>query len=422
MESNTGKRERLIERSKQNLNDSRKWQQTNSVDTTIIIVVVLMLAFGLVMLFSASMSDSIIESETGTSYLARQLVANVIGIGFMVWLSKFNLKIFDRLAFAAVVYMIGVILLFLTLFTRPINGARRWLSIPIFGTFQPSEFMKVAIVYIIACYESWLFKQRAAGRFQREAGLRGAIKDAGWDLLIPAGIVAIPVGIMSLQTHMSGIFIILIVSLATLLAAGLPWRSWLTATVIGISFIALFALFIFSIWDFLPEKITGRFGHVFTRIDIFTGDSNVTADELYQSNQAYIAIGSGGWTGVGLGQGKQKNRYLPEVHNDYIFSNIVEETGFIGGLVVIVLFLVFFLLGMRIAHKSSSVYAQIVATGISTLITLQAMLNVAVNVGAIPPTGISLPFFSYGGTSNMFFLIGIGLLLNVSKFGVREES
>ena len=99
----------------------------------------------------------------------------------------------------------------------------------------------------------------------------------------------------------------------------------------------------------------------------------------------------------------------------------MEETGFLGGLFVVVLFLIFFLLGMRIAYKASSVYGQIVAAGISTLITLQAFLNIAVNVGAIPPTGISLPFFSYGGTSNLFFLIGVGLILNVSKYGVRNR-
>lgn len=404
-----------------NSNNSSHWRSSIQIDAGIIIVVVLMLAFGLVMLFSASMSESITEGSSSTSYLVRQTAASLIGVGVMYILSRFNLKVFDKPIFAVIAYLVSLILLILTLFTDPINGARRWLSIPGFGTFQPSELTKVVTVYTIAVYESWLFKERASGKYARKTGLSGAIQDALLDIVVPVGFTLVPIAVMSMQTHMSGIIIILLVAFATLLAAGLPLRSWLVAAVIGLAVIAVGAAGIAAAWPILPDSITGRFGHVFTRLNIFMGDSSVTETDLYQSNQAFIAIGSGGLTGVGLGQGRQKNNYLPEVHNDYIFSSIVEETGFIGGLFVIIIFAAFFILGMRVAYKSSSVYAQIVATGISTLITLQAILNVAVNVGIVPPTGISLPFFSYGGTSNLFFLIGVGLLLNVSKYGVRNS-
>ena len=398
------------------------WQRPLHVDVGIVIVSVIMLAFGLVMLFSASMSYSLIESNTGTSYLIRQMLATSLGFFFMIALSKFSMKIFDHPIFATFVYMFSLILLVLTLFSAPQNGARRWLTIPVFGTFQPSEFTKVVIVYTIAVYQSWLIKQRAQGKFEREAGIRGAIKDAFLDILLPLLLVAMPVAIMSLQTHMSGIMIILLISFASLLAAGIPTRSWLTASFILIIIVAALALILVSIWSSLPESITGRFGHVFTRLEIFSDSETVSPDKVYQINQGLISLGSGGWFGVGLGRGKQKHKYLPEVHNDYIFSSIVEELGFVGGMFVLGLFIIFLILGYRVAYRSSSVYAQIVATGISSLVTLQAVLNVAVNVIAIPPTGISLPFFSYGGTSNLFFLIGVGLLLNVSKFGVRDAT
>ncbi len=388
-------------------------------DAGLIITVVLMLCFGLVMLFSASMSDSISRTSGGTSYLFRQLTANLLGVGFILLITKFNIKIFDRIQLAAFFYVLSLMLLFLTLFSTPINGARRWLSVPLFGSFQPSELHKVIMVYTLACYQSWLNKQRALGRWKRKRGFKGALFDAWLDILFPGVIIFLPLAIVLVQPHVSGVIIILVVSFVCLLAAGLRFRSWLVSGLIGLVLAAVLLGSLVTFREQLPEKLVSRFDHVVTRLEIFTGAEAATDDEYYQSRQSLIAIGSGGLTGVGLGQGKQKNNYLPEGHNDYIFSNLIEETGFIGGVVVLALFLLFFFLGLRVAFKASSVYSQIVAAGISSLITLQALLNIAVNVGAIPPTGISLPFFSYGGTSNMFFLIGVGLLFNVSKYGVR---
>jgi len=154
--------------------------------------------------------------------------------------------------------------------------------------------------------------------------------------------------------------------------------------------------------------------HIINRFQSFKGEIN---DTSYQPMQALIAIGSGGLSGVGLGMGVQKYNYLPEAHNDYVFAIICEELGFIGALLVLSLFLVYFWRGSTIARRATNQYGRIVANGFATLITLQALLSMAVNLYIIPATGVSLPFFSYGGTSNLFFMIGIGLLLNVSKFG-----
>lgn len=401
--------------------DDNQWLQNQHVDLAIVVVVSLMLASGLVMLFSASMSHSIAEIGSGTFYFLRQVLATVLGVIVMFVLSRFNIKVFDKPLFALIAYTVSLLLLTLTLLSDPINNARRWITIPGFGAFQPSELTKVVLVYTIAVYESWLAKQRAAHIITRAPGVKGALKDAWYDIGIPVLLLILPSVIMVMQPHFSGIIILALVAFTALLASGLSKRSWITGVIVGIILVAIALTALFFLEPVLPENISSKFAHVTTRLEIFSGSDAATEAELYQSKQALIAIGSGGLTGVGLGQGKQKTNYLPEVHNDYIFSSIVEETGFLGGLFVVVLFLIFFLLGMRIAYKASSVYGQIVATGISTLITLQAFLNIAVNVGAIPPTGISLPFFSYGGTSNLFFLIGVGLILNVSKYGVRNR-
>ncbi len=395
------------------------------VDAGIVIVLVLMLCFGLVMLFSASMSASISQDGGGTSYLVRQLSANILGVIAIFFLTKFNIKAFDRPQIAAFFYFLSILLLFLTYFSEPINNAQRWLKIPLFGNFQPSELTKIVVVYTVACYHSHLNKLRAVGRFPRGKGFKGAMKDAWLDLILPMLILLLPMLIVLFQPHFSGFGILLMIAVVSLIAAGVPLRSWLIsialALIISAAGLGIFAASEPLIPEEYKEQYTNLFAHVETRINIFQDSEDVSEAAVYQSRQSRIAIGSGGLTGVGLGQGKQKNNYLPEGHNDYIFSNIVEEIGLIGGIAVMALFLIFFILGLRITFRASSVYGQIVAGGITTLITVQALLNLAVNVGVIPPTGISLPFFSYGGTSNLFFLIGIGLLLNVSKYGMRKR-
>lgn len=399
-------------------------EEPQRVDAGIVIVTVLMLCFGLVMLFSASMMESIAEEGVGTSYLQRQLIANVLGIAIIFALTRFSMKRVDIKGFAVFAYVLCTILLFMCYFFEPFNNARRWIrGVPFFGSFQPSELMKVVMVYCMAVYQSELNKKRAAGEgvYARRGGFKGSMQAAFFDIILPMLIALVPILLVLFQPHLSGALILLATVLICLLAAGLPFKSWLISGVIGlITGTGLFGIYT-VLKPFLSLNLQDYFAHVITRLNIFSKSKEVSEAAIYQSRQSLIAIGSGGWTGLGLGQGKQKSNYLPEGHNDYIFSNIVEELGFVGGLFILLLFLLFFILGMRIAFKAKSLYAQIVAAGIVSLITIQALLNIAVNVQVIPPTGISLPFFSYGGTSNLFFLIGIGMLLNVSKFSVHRK-
>ncbi len=173
----------------------------------------------------------------------------------------------------------------------------------------------------------------------------------------------------------------------------------------------------------LPENIRHYvdFQYVLDRLAIFSGSSSVSEDDLFQTTQSLNAIGSGGLFGVGFGNSIQKWGYLPMQYNDYIFSIIAEELGLIGASLVLLLFSVFLILGVRIAGKAATIHACLISFGYTMLIAVQAFLNIGVATKAIPPTGITLPFFSYGGTSTLFFFIAIGLLLCVSKSGIRMK-
>lgn len=398
----------------------RMLSNRNYADSGIVIVTVIMVCFGLVMLFSASMTESISEDSGAAFYVMRQLGANLLAIVIVLIMNRFNLKMLDSPQIALFAYFLTIFLLFLTYFAAPINGASRWLPLPFVGSFQPSELAKITTVYVIACYHSDLNRKRSAGKFPRLPGLKGAFVDAWHDLLKPMLIIAVIMGFVLFQPHFSGALIIFTFAGISLIAAGVPLRSWVVTILIGLLTLGILLGLFSAVRPFVPKQYENLFAHVETRLSIFQNEDTVSDAEIYQTRQSLIAIGSGGLTGVGIGQGKQKNNYLPEGHNDYIFSNIVEETGMIGGMAVMSLFLIFFILGLRVTFKAKSLFAQIIAGGITSIITLQALLNIAVNVRAIPPTGISLPFFSYGGTSNLIFLVAVGLLLNVSKFSVNR--
>jgi cell division protein FtsW len=169
----------------------------------------------------------------------------------------------------------------------------------------------------------------------------------------------------------------------------------------------------------LQDSLKSNFRHVTERIDTFLHPESASSDDTYQIDQSIIAIGSGGLTGLGLGAGRQKYNYLPEAHNDFVFAIIGEELGFVGTTAVLLLFVLFMLIGVSITARASDSFAAILAGGYTMLISIQAFLNIAVATRTIPATGISLPFFSYGGSSNFFFLIAIGLILSVSRTGQR---
>lgn len=397
-----------------------------TIDLLLLLVVIALLCFGLVMLFSASMSDALADQGNTWHYVLRQVLFTILGLFLMFLLTRLDLKFLNNTAMMVIVYLFttALLVLVLTPLGLEINGQQRWLPIFVVSdmTFQPSEIAKIAAVYCGASYFSWLRRKRRKGQ-SKSSMLRRVGRDFMMDFVVPVAAVGLWCALIAMQSHMSAILIILLITFIVLLGGGISRRSW----TIAISFLLVIVIALSLIFVSFKEPIVeyvasnDRLDHMIQRFDIFFDSDNATADDSYQADQALIAIGSGGWFGIGLGRGRQKNNYLPESHNDYIYSIVVEELGAVGGGLVIVLFLLFFILGIRVALRTKSLFNQVIATGFSSLIAIQAFLSIAVNLKVFIPTGISLPFFSYGGTSNIFFLIGIGLLLNVSKYGLDEK-
>ena len=391
----------------------------------LLVVTFIMVCFGLVMLFSASMSDSF-NANSGNSmyYIIKQGSITLIGLILaLIMAVLIPVSFFDRPIITIATYLLTTgLLVYVKFFGSIVNGAKRWILIgPL--SIQPSEFAKLAAVICLAGYFSRLRARRQRGEIRYRSPLRRFLSDGWRDILIPGLMMVVWLGLIIWQPHVSGFVILSVVILASFLAAGLPLRSWFSG-ILQLTLILLlvgalaFGVFAATLKDqTIQEALESNFSHAFKRIETFRNPEEASSDDSYQVNQSLIAIGSGGLTGVGLGNGRQKYNYLPEAHNDYIFAIIGEELGFIGTVSVIMLFLLFHLIGTRIAWRAINPHAAILAAGYTVLITTQALLNIGVATRSLPATGISLPFFSYGGTSNLFFMLAIGFILGVSRTG-----
>lgn len=406
-------------------NPSEFGNANQHVSGSLLIVTLIMISFGLVMLFSASMSIGY-ASTGGNSmyYVLRQSGITAMGLVVALFLALFvRVRFFDRLFFTVIAYLIvSGLLIYVRLFGIVIQNAKRWVRIGIL--FQPSELAKIAIVFCFAGYTSWIRRQRKNGRFRRRTRFGQFIADGWIDVLLPGLMMLVWIVLVLIQPHLSGGLILGFVGLTSMLVAGLPLRSWMSALTQVLLFLLIAVVLVSLLLPLLPvgelqSDLEENFRHVGRRLDIFFNPETVDASDSYQIDQSILAIGSGGLTGLGLGEGRQKYNYLPEAHNDFVFAIIGEELGFIGSLTVILLFVLFMLIGISITLRAGSVFSTVLAGGYTLLITIQALLNIGVATRSIPPTGISLPFFSYGGTSNLFFLISIGLILAVSRTGLR---
>jgi cell division protein FtsW len=395
------------------------------IDFKILLITILMLGFGLVMLFSASMTRGFFMEDSPSFYVGRQVIFTAIGLALVYLLTRRDVRkatSFNTMLLAYVAVTIMLVLVLIPGIGIKVNDQRRWLPFILRQTFQPSELAKMAVVFCGACYYPWLRKQRAAGKFCGTTLSRSIWLDFFMDFGVPGLAIFLWCGLIMMQSHFSATLIILLELLVVFLSAGISKSSWRRLALILVITI-LVGTFIFVVaWPAIRAGMSGnpRMDHIVDRLDAFTGKSS--NDTSYQPDQALIAIGSGGFRGLGLGMGVQKYNYLPEAHNDYIYAIICEELGFVGGSVVIALFAAYLIYGLRVTFRTRTLAAQILASGFSSLIVIQAMLSIAVNLQVIPSTGVSLPFFSYGGTSNIFFLVGVALLLNVSKFGLVSQT
>lgn len=366
-------------------------------DYIIFIVVLIILACGLIMVLSASAPASLSERGDSYKYFTRQAWCALGGVIIMYVVSRIDYRIYKKLIWP--IYICVLLLNVATIFIgQSEGGAVRWIVLgPI--NFQPSELAKVGLIVFFASLLSDIKRN-------------GNIKKFWRGFLVPILFVLPFIGVIFIgQNHFSATFLIVAVTVIQMFVAGIPFRYFVMS---GVSVVALIGS-VFGIKTAMnPEKTTsGSFR--FTRIKTWLDPFSDPTGEGWQIINSLYAIASGGLFGLGFGESRQKYLYLPEPHNDFIFAVLAEETGFIGCVIVILLFAIFIWRGIVVAMKAPDMFGSLIAIGITTLLGLQAIVNIAVVTGTIPVTGMPLPFFSYGGTAIIVNLATVGILLNISR-------
>ena len=354
------------------------------IDAPLLLLTLILLTFGVIMVLSASYVRAYYSSEgEATRYFVRQLIFAVLGVGVMLLISCLKMSFFRRMSVPLLVISLALLALVPVIGVEE-NGARRWINLGI-TTFQPSEIMKIALVMFFAvliCHN------------------RGRMHTFRYGVLPFVGVVAVVVGLLILEPHFSASIIMIFIALVMMFMGGTrPVYFIIPGLVVGIG-------------AFLAYKFVD---YVAVRVDTWLDPFAYPQEGGWQTIQSLYAIGSGGLLGLGLGQSRQKFLWLPEEHNDFIFSVVCEELGFIGAALILVLFAMLIIRGFWIAVHARDRYSALVAAGITGLLAIQVILNIAVVTNLLPCTGISLPFFSYGGTALLIQLGEIGIVLSVSR-------
>ncbi len=365
---------------------------TKSLDKTMLLMIIILVVFGLVMVFSASAPSASAYQSSPYYFIIRQAAFAVVGMGVMFLLSYCDYHHFGKLAFPI---LVGALVLLVSVYIPGLgyvrNNARRWINLG-FTTLQPSEVVKIALVIFFAFSLSRVKDQ---------------LKQFWNGLFRYVFILGIFAGLVAIEPHLSATLIIGMTCVVLLFVAGAKIWHFLA---MGVPVTAIGAAYIAS----NPYQME----RIFTFLDPFA----YINDEGFQVVNSLYAIGSGGLFGLGLGQSRQKYLYLPEPHNDFIFAIICEELGLIGALLVLLLFGCLIWKGYRTAIEAPDRFGTLLATGITSLIAIQVLMNVAVVTSSIPATGVALPFFSYGGTSLLILLSSMGILLSISRQTVAKAS
>ncbi len=380
-----------------------------SIDITFLALVIALLTIGIVMMFSASYVNAMNDSNTKNDayyYVKKQAVVAVVCLVLMLVLSRVNINVYRESS--TVIFLIALILLVYVLINPTIiegkEQFKRWIAVPLFGTFQPSELAKLAVIMFIAF---------SMERYHK------LVEKTAW-MMVPyillIGFVCI---LVYKENHVSGTLLIFGIGIASMYFGGvkIPWFFY-----VGI----IAAVLVVGIWFVLnADKFLEGYASERIRIwlKLLTGEE-LTGEEVsgsgWQSLQSLYAIGSGGLFGLGFGNSKQKHMYIPEPQNDFVFAVVCEELGFIRTLIIILLFILLVARGFIIGLRAKSRFEAVLAMGISFQVGLQAALNIAVVTSTVPNTGISLPFFSYGGSSLLVLLVEMGMVLAISRNSERK--
>lgn len=367
-------------------NKTKNFKKTPKISYRLLFKVLTILILGTIMVFSASIPYALAHYGDGYFYIKRQVVFLCVGLIVMVVLSNISIDFFKKIA--PHYYLLCVVLLVIVLFGGFSEGvAKRWLGIP--GTplsFQPSEMMKLGIILML----SWWISRNTNKK-----------NTFIIEILVPGIILFSACGLVLLEKHLSGTIILALIGLSILFISG--------ASVIKMGLV------------YGITGLVGGLGFLFTndyamkRIQSFMNPNADILSDKWQTTQGLYAIGSGGLWGRGIGKSLQKYSYVSEPQNDFIFTIWCEETGYIGAILLIFLFLGLVYEGYKIAFNIDDLFSSMVAFGITSQIGIQAFLNMAVVSDLIPNTGVSLPFFSYGGSSLVILLAEIGVLLSISR-------
>lgn len=359
------------------------------IDLPFCLLVMMLTIIGLIMLFSASFPRAYYEDSNPTYYVSRQGVFAIMGIAAMAFVGKINYQRFRGMA-KPLLYLAIILLVLVIIPGNPIaltrNNATRWLGLPNTALqFQPSEIAKLAVVFY--------FSDTISRKKERMQTFQYGI--------LPYGIIlCVIAGLMMMEPHLSGTLLILGAGAAIMLVGGISW-GWVLGA-LGAAAAGMYA-------------IVGIIGYGASRIAMWHDPFIDPRGDGYQLAQSLLSIGSGGLLGVGLGKSRQKFMYLPEEHNDFVFSIVCEELGLIGAAVIMLLFAALILRGYWIALHARDRFGSLLVVGVTTLLAFQTFLNMGVVTGLLPTTGVSLPFFSYGGTALTIQLFEMGVVLSVSR-------
>ncbi len=375
----------------------------SGLDLPLFVFLIVLLAIGLVMLFSASYAYCYYYYGNSYFFIARQAGFAAVGVVLMLVISTFDyhqLHKFAHLVFAAAVLLLLMVLVLgklmggITPLVRPKNDVYRWINLGV--EFQPTEIAKFAVVLLFA----HMISQRV-----------DQMKTFRYGFLPFMGVLALLVVLIMPEPHVSATIIVCMIGIIMMFIGGSPAKWFIIFG--GIAVVGVAAVVMFSgKFDYAMDRIYGW-------LDPFHPPEGV---DTWQTTQSLYAIGSGGLLGVGLGQSRQKYLYLPEPQNDFIFAIICEELGMVGALVIIILFGLLIWRGVYVSVHAKDKFGMMLGLGITFQVGIQAVLNICVVTNTIPNTGISLPFFSYGGTALVMLLMEMGVLLNISRSSNVEKT
>ena len=382
-------------------NSSRRGQLNNEnfMDYSLLFIVLFLLGFGLIMVYSTSSYEANLDWGDSAYYLKKQLFATILGLVAMIFVANVPYHFWER--FAVIGYIVSVVLILLIIpFGIESHGAKRWLPIgPL--TLQPAEVAKLAMILFLASMVCTMGKQIRS-------------RKGFWMVIL----VPMPIALMlwKITDNLSSAIIVVGIAALMLFVSCPDYKRFI---LLGLGAMAGAALVVFTIVQMAASQVDIEdMEFRGARILAWLDPEAYASGKGFQTIQSLYAIGSGGVLGKGLGASMQKLGFLPEAQNDMIFSIICEELGLFGGFAVIIMFIMLIWRFMVIANNAPDLFGALLVVGVLGHIAIQVILNIAVVTNTIPNTGISLPFISYGGSSVMFLLIEIGLVLSVAR-GIR---